>query len=154
LGRGALENPKSRAVLEKSYKNAINGADTIGLATDNSSQGLAEREAASGTFVRHTKIHGESFFHPGSAEPKLRDRWLAMKADRDQQVAAGNRDLLNNQKAAGMAGGGTQKIEGDAKLGVTLNGFPKGTTADLSYGGMFKEHTLTRGFQMRPATRE
>jgi hypothetical protein len=145
LGRGALENSKSRDILENSLKNALGGADTIGLATDNSSGGLAEREAASGKFIRHGRpINGESFFHPGWAEPKYRDRWLAMKA---------SRDLLANSKAANI-NGGPQKVEGDAHLKVDLNGLPKGSTADLSYNGLFKGHTLTRGFQMQPATRE
>jgi hypothetical protein len=141
MGRGALENSKSRAILENSLKNALGGADTIGLATDNSSQGLAEREAATGKFIRHAKIHGESFFHPGWAEPRLRDKWLAMKA---------NRDLLSAAKTSGFAGngGGEQKVTGDASLGITLNGFPKGTKTDLTYGGLFTSYSLSRGRQM------
>jgi hypothetical protein len=44
-------------------------------ATDNSSGGFADGEAASGRFNRHMTINGESFFSPGSAEPAFRDRW-------------------------------------------------------------------------------
>jgi hypothetical protein len=51
-------------------------------------------------------------------------------------------------------GGGPQKVEGDASLKIDLNGFPKGTKTDLTYGGLFTEHTLSRGRQMEPAEQQ
>jgi uncharacterized protein (TIGR02594 family) len=57
-------------------------------------------------------------------------------------------DLLDAGRKAGVFAGGTQKVEGDASLGITLNGFPKGTKTDLTYGGLFTSYELTRGRQM------
>jgi hypothetical protein len=59
----------------------VAGSDITGGATDNSSQGLAEREAATGHFIRHMKIHGESFFHPGSAEKLWSSQWAGWYAN-------------------------------------------------------------------------
>jgi hypothetical protein len=75
MGRGALENPRSRAILENSLSKVLGGSNITGYATDNSSGGLARREKASGKFIWHKDINGESFFHPGWAEPKFAGRW-------------------------------------------------------------------------------
>jgi hypothetical protein len=58
------------------------------------------------------------------------------------------RDLLETARAAGAMGGATQKVEGDASLKIDLNGFPRGTKTDLTYGGLFTQYTLSRGQQM------
>jgi hypothetical protein len=42
----------------------------------------------------------------------------------------------------------THSVKGDASLGITLNGFPKGTKTDLTYGGLFTSYNLSRGRQM------
>jgi len=78
MGRGALENPRNRAVLEDSLSKVLAGSNITGNATDNSSGSLAAREIASGKFKHHRTINGESFFSPGHAEPALRDRWQRM----------------------------------------------------------------------------
>ncbi|UPT97254.1 hypothetical protein J4G48_0003465 [Bradyrhizobium barranii subsp. apii] len=75
IGRGALENPRHRAVLEHSLERALAGSNITNYATDNASGNLARREESSGAFVPHVTINGEHFSHPGRAEPALRDRW-------------------------------------------------------------------------------
>jgi hypothetical protein len=86
---------------------------------------------------------------------KVEGAWFSYHGEQGRAWAEKQRqrDLLVNSKAANI-NGGPQKVEGDAHLKVDLNGLPKGTTADLSYNGLFKNHTLTKGFQMQPATRE
>jgi hypothetical protein len=65
----------------------LKGSNVSNYATDNSSGSLAARERASGAFVHHKTINGESFFSPGHAEPALRDRWqqLNKKAQEHEQ---------------------------------------------------------------------
>lgn len=89
---------KSRAMFEANLAAAL-GTDgkgqsnTIGYATDNASGGLAQRQAATGRFNLHKTEAGESFFSPGSAEPKLRDRW------RMQHARAVAMDKMNRERA-------------------------------------------------------
>lgn len=62
-------------MAERNIEAALKGSNVTNYATDNSSGNLAARERASGSFVHHGTINGESFFSPGHAEPALRDRW-------------------------------------------------------------------------------
>jgi hypothetical protein len=50
-----------------------------------------------------------------------------------------------------FTGGAPQTIKGDASLDINLNGFPKGTKTDLTYGGLFTQYTLAKGQQMEAA---
>jgi hypothetical protein len=88
LGRGALENPHSRAILNESLERVLQGSNATAGATDNSSSSLAAREKASGSFRHHRDINGESFFSPGSAEPALRDRWQRLNYESNAMQAA------------------------------------------------------------------
>jgi hypothetical protein len=58
------------------------------------------------------------------------------------------RDLLETAKAAGTQ---NHTVTGDASLNIALNGFPKGTKTDLTYGGLFTKYELSRGQQMEQA---
>lgn len=167
MGRGALENAKSRAVLENSLRNTLNGGNLSNYATDNSSGSLAARERATGKFRYRKDFNGETFFAPGSAEKGLSKRWDAWH---EQVVAADQigrgarlRDMVRRGHHApsdaellklgrrGDAGGA------DGKLGVRidLNGFPKGTrTAVSQEGGLLKEVALHRGRTMVRASEE
>jgi hypothetical protein len=128
-----------RANSESNLKAVLAGSNITNYATDNSSGGLAAREKATGKFKFHKNFHGESFFSPGWAEPVFRDRYSAMR----------NNDLLTAAKGGGVFGGGAaQKVTGDASLSIDLNGFPKGTKTDLTYGGLFISYNLSRGRQM------
>jgi hypothetical protein len=65
MGRGALENPQHRAVLERSLSNTLAGGNVSNYATDNASQGLAQRRAAADpASVRRGNVNGETFFSP------------------------------------------------------------------------------------------
>jgi hypothetical protein len=65
------------------------------------------------------------------------------------------RDMLHHAKTAGVnGGGGAQTIKGDASLDINLNGFPKGTKTDVTYGGLFTQYTLAKGQQMEAAKSE
>jgi hypothetical protein len=91
MGRGALENPGHRAVLERSLSNTLAGGNVSNYATDNSSGGLAARERASGKFKFQSAAHGETFFSPGWGEPGWQRnyaQWRSQLAERDKAVAA------------------------------------------------------------------
>jgi uncharacterized membrane protein YgcG len=75
MGRGALENPASRAILERSLANTLAGSNIANYATDNSSGSLAASERATGKFRFRQGYTGETFFAPGSAEPGLAHKW-------------------------------------------------------------------------------
>ena len=77
MGRGALENPRHRAILESALNNALGGSNISNYATDNSSGSLAARERATGKFQFRSTYGGETFFAPGSAEPGLVPKWQA-----------------------------------------------------------------------------
>jgi len=82
-GKPSHLSEQERANSEENLRNVLAGSNITGYATDNSSQGLAEREKASGSFLHHTTINRESFFSPGHAEPAFRDRWRQLN-DRAQ----------------------------------------------------------------------
>ncbi len=88
MGRGALENPHSRAILNESLERVLGGSNITSNATDNSSSTLAAREKATGSFRHHLDVNGESFFSPGSAEPVLRDRWARLNYEAFAMKAA------------------------------------------------------------------
>jgi hypothetical protein len=87
MGRGAIENPVHKAVLDRAMANVRAGSNITDYATDNSSQGLAARERATGSFLYRTDINGETFFAPATAEPRLAQRWQDWQA---RTAAAGS----------------------------------------------------------------
>jgi hypothetical protein len=114
MGRGALENPGHRAVLERSLSNTLAGGNVSNYATDNSSGGLAARERASGKFKFQSAAHGETFFSPGWGEPGWQRnyaQWRSRLADQDKAAAA--RPMPN----IGAALGGTDV---EARHGAAL----------------------------------
>ncbi|MGY3483995.1 hypothetical protein ACVW1C_001878 [Bradyrhizobium sp. USDA 4011] len=156
MGRGALENPKYRAILERSLAAALHGANTIDYATDNSSGGLADRERATGKFVFHRKINGESFFSPGNAEiglarryNDLRQRLLDQDAERSAHGARLS-DHIRNHIRSGSGGGHL----GHASVSVDFHNMPRGTRTSAKVSGMFKEAKLNRGRPMAMASQD
>ncbi|MBO0716540.1 MAG: N-acetylmuramoyl-L-alanine amidase, partial [Rhizobiales bacterium] len=75
MGRGM-----NRGQTEAALAGALGGGNASNYATDNSSQGLAARERASGAFSYRQAIHGETFFSPGSAQRGLIPKWEAWHA--------------------------------------------------------------------------
>jgi uncharacterized membrane protein YgcG len=79
MGRGALEDPKHRAILEDALTKTLAGSNVSNYATDNASGDLAARERASGAFKYASSYGGETFFTPGTAEPgqvKRYEQWF------------------------------------------------------------------------------
>jgi hypothetical protein len=133
MGRGALENARTRAILEHSLAGALAGSNAADYATDNSSGGLAASEIANGRFTFHKRIHGESFFSPGSAGgrsgPASRAAYMAWRrriaeeAKRHASPVAGgvplprphplgsneHAQLIDGARFASMAGGGSTR---------------------------------------------
>lgn len=157
MGRGALENAKHRAILEKSLSNALNNANTIDYATDNSSGGLASRERASGAFVFHRKINGESFFSPGMAEKGWRNRYEALRSQMQQEETAhaghgahlSDRIIRNHLKSSSGAA-----HLGHASVSVDFHNMPRGTRTSAKASGRFKEVKLNRGRPMAMASQD
>jgi hypothetical protein len=73
----------------------------------------------------------------GSGE---RARYPAFRAAQLAEATRRN-ELLANAKGAGFGGDQKHTVTGDASLTIGLNGFPKGTKTDLTYGGLFTEYT-------------
>lgn len=84
MGRGALENARHRAILERSLQGALGGSNVSNYATDNASGAFGRGEVESGKFLFRKQIHGEIFTSPGWGERVYRDKnypeWRA-KAD-------------------------------------------------------------------------
>lgn len=175
MGRGALENARSRTVLEESLRNAINGGNLSNYATDNSSGSLAARERATGKFRFRSEYGGrggtgspgmETFFAPGWAEKGLArrwDEWAKETMAADHTRGARLRDMVRRGRSAPSdaellkLGRRSDAGGADGKLGVRidLNGFPKGTrTAVSQEGGLLKEVALHRGRTMVRASEE
>jgi hypothetical protein len=90
MGRGALENPQHRAILEKSLSNALGGSNISEYATDNASGSFAERRRVTGQHRYIKGYGGESFFAPGTAEPgraKAWDNWHKAVQDSEARGA-------------------------------------------------------------------
>lgn len=80
-GYAASYGTEKGSMAEGNIERALANSNVSRYATDNSSGKLAEREIESGSFKHHDTINGESFFSPGYAEPKLRDRWQELNKD-------------------------------------------------------------------------
>jgi hypothetical protein len=93
MGRGALENPRSRAILERAWNNVMGGSNISNYATDNSSGRLARNERATGKFRYASNYGGETFFTPGRAEPGLVPRYQTWR----QRLSAGSPTLAGIQ---------------------------------------------------------
>ena len=72
MGRGALENVRSRTILEQSLRNALAGGNVSNYATDNASGDFARGELATGKFNFRSFHTGGYFSSPGNAEPGWR----------------------------------------------------------------------------------
>lgn len=158
MGRGALENPRIRAVLQHSLAAALAGSNVVYGATDNSSGGLAASERASGRFRFLRGINGESFFAPGWAERSFARTWNtwhdAVTIDDKRRTRLG--DTINREHPTpedellreGKRATGVDRLDGNARLTIDLNGFPRGTKFAQKADGIFKQVTLNRGRPM------
>jgi hypothetical protein len=135
-------NKTERAMMEKNFDKVFRQDGAI----DNSSQWLSAKHERNGRFRTTANFGGdgitghrgvESFEAPGWGESGRgeRDRYPSFRAN---QLAEAQR-----RREAQM-----HTVKGDASLGITLNGFPKGTRTDLTYGGLFTSYSLSRGRQM------
>lgn len=170
MGRGALENAKSRAVLEESLRSAISGGNLSNYATDNSSGSLAARERATGKFRFRSEYGGrggtgspgmETFFAPGWAEKGLArrwDEWAKQTMAGDHPRGARLRDMVRRGRSApsdaellklGRRSDAGSALQGSLGVKIDLNGFPKGTRTAISQeGGLLKDVALRRGSSM------
>lgn len=152
---GASPTGRLRGQIDKAIDDALGGSDVSHGATDNSSSWLAEKNRRTGAFQDTLQSHGESFEIPGGTGLRggraAYDRWRAMVEAqiKSAQPQLTERSLLEHAARTGFAG--AHKVEGDAHLKVDLNGFPKGTRTDLTYGGLFTRYTLSKGQQMQEA---
>lgn len=133
MGRGALENVRSRTILEQSLRNALAGGNVSNYATDNASGDFARGELATGKFNFRSFHTGEYFSSPGNAEPGWRSNYNQWRADLDR------------------AGGGTfAKVDTSGELAINVKAGP-GTSVD-SRGPIFKRSRLQRSVQMPQAS--
>ena len=63
-------------------------------------------------------------------------------------------DLLGNARKAGMMGGQSQKVTGEASMRIDLRGFPKGTKTKTEMSGMFSQIRVARGRAMPLANQD
>ncbi|MGJ5082736.1 hypothetical protein [Bradyrhizobium sp. HKCCYLS3013] len=104
MGRGAVENPHTNAMLERGISGALAGSNLAQGATDNASGGLAAREQASGAFVTRAKINGETFSRPGTAESALASRWQYWHSGIEaSEAAATSKAFADVERAAKAA---------------------------------------------------
>jgi len=105
MGRGALENPQVRDLLEKSLDRALAGGNVSNYATDNASSWLAEKHKVTGQFIpTRDKLHGETFFSPDTRISSHMTRWLAWKE---------RAEAMERTRKASTGGGGTGGSKGD-----------------------------------------
>jgi D-alanyl-D-alanine carboxypeptidase len=140
------------AMEERNIEKALGGSNITNYATDNSSGDLARREKESGAFKHHRTIAGESFFSPGSAEPRDRDHYQAMR-----KQAGGNAGTSASSPSAGSGSAnymhGQHGAPGENLTTIkTLSGKPftvhqdaarsfKGLVDELEAGG-YKIHDI------------
>jgi hypothetical protein len=144
--RGAI-SAKMRAMLDSNFDKVFRqGSDVAGGAIDNSSQWLSTKHERNGRFRtvvnyggdRITGHHGvESFEVPGWGESGAGEkaRWPAYRQNQLAEAAKRREQQIHS-------------VKGDASLNIALDGFPKGTKTDLTYGGLFTSYNLSRGRQM------
>lgn len=141
MGKGALEDPAHKAILENSLNQALGGGNLANYATDNASQGLAVKDEQTGAFkVASHSIEGgqtgqrgnETFFTPGSANPGDQKRFAEWRGrmGRGEAGPAGGGSAMDPQHK----GGGV-----DPDLLKAMNAswnevLPKGYTARLTSG--------------------
>lgn len=110
MGRGALENPKIRAILEQSLQNALGGGNVSDYATDNASQWLAAKHKSTGNFLATRDIHGETFFSPDTRIPSHISRWRAWKEQTEAQERVRRGGFGSPENSIAL--GGTRGING------------------------------------------
>ncbi|WP_024340982.1 hypothetical protein [Bradyrhizobium japonicum] len=166
MGRGALENPSHRAILEQGLKNALAGSNSSNFATDNASSWLAAKHKRTGNFTpTGPDVHGETFFGPDNRIRSHIARWQAWKqgviAADQQSHGARLSDMIRRGRRGpsdaellkrGMRASDAGSLNGNAKLDITLNGFPKGTRTAHHADGIFKQVQLNRGRPMLQAS--
>ena len=93
MGRGALENPEHRAILERSLDATLAGGNVSDFATDNASQALAAKRKRNQEMEWTKDYGGELFFRPGrvsgSGNVQTHRTWMArMQRGGGTQTAA------------------------------------------------------------------
>jgi hypothetical protein len=131
----------------------LNNSNILGMEViaKNDSDVTPAQVAAAKAFIAKNypelPVYGHGEVNPGHKEANEGMKITsAIRNDRDLLATAAKNPVVS--------GGAAQKIEGDAHLKVDLNGFPKGTKTDLTYGGLFTQYTLAKGQQMEAAKSE
>ena len=137
--RELLRNPKRMAERMRQIDAGLAGSNETQGYTDQGSRGDPNYER-DGIGINQNGERFNDWGVPGSR---------AYRENQQAHVRNERNDLLSAAKTSGFAGNsGPPKVKGDASLGITLNGFPKGTKTDLTYGGLFTSYNLSRGRQM------
>jgi hypothetical protein len=146
MGRGALENPEHRKILESSLDKTLAGGNVSDFATDNASQGLAAKRKANQEMEWTKDYGGESFFRPGrvsgSGNVQTHRRWMErMRAgDADPTVARGSRVPRPGETSAEIAGGDWVKEDQGKVAGIRKGRLSEETRTFLQAAG--QEHGL------------
>ncbi|HEY6030513.1 MAG TPA: hypothetical protein VIU44_08120 [Gaiellaceae bacterium] len=101
----AARDPRRRAILEQHLATVLAGSNVSNYATDNSSQGLAAREKATGKFTLQAEYGGESFFSPGWGGGAMGPRSRAAYEAWRKSVATDTK-LWDNARAIGASSPG------------------------------------------------
>jgi hypothetical protein len=159
-GKPSVLTQHEREMSERNLAAVLAGSNITDYATDNSSGALAARERMSGKFRFHTAFNRESFFSPGWAEPKFRDRYDALRQRLAQEHGAHLADhirhhnLLKMGRQSGLYGGSAGGHLGHLTASVDFTGMPRGVRAKATASGLFKEVQLNRGRAMPLASQD
>ncbi len=140
---GALRNPKTRAMIEKSLATVLGGSNVSNYATDNASSWLAAKHKRTGGFTLQSEYGGESFFSPGTSGGRGGPRSRAAYEAWRNRIAA--------EASVPMPRAAPSEIRGSARLDINLKGLPSGAQTRTSFDGLFREMQVNRSRPMQPA---
>lgn len=154
-----MNNSEFASRMNKYIDRALGGSNVIEGHTDQGSRGDPNYDA--GGIGKN--INGERFNdwgYPGSADFRRRLQAGYEASNRARQRGASLRDMARRGRPAtdaellkrGMKAVDAGALNGNAKLDITLNGFPKGTRTAHQVDGIFKEVQLNRGRPMLQAS--
>lgn len=120
MGRGSLENPAHRKVLEGSLDKALAGSNVSDYATDNASQGLAAKRKRNQEMVPTIDAGGESFFRPGrvsgAGNVRKHAAWMERMQSGEARPAVAARPPA--ETSAAITGGGGDGTVTEAQGGI------------------------------------
>ena len=144
----ALNNPKTRAMIEGNLDAVLKGSNVSNFATDNASGAFGRRRMASGMYKLDSSYGGEYYTHPNRSDARGFGRYEAWRAKAQQEEENSGVRLIRAPSLAGGQGQQQTDATRSARLTIIGNAASSGANRDLIKAATEASKHLPEGWRV------